>query len=219
MNWLRATTDEKKEQRKDEIYQAAFSLFLEKGYIDVSFNQIAVQAGFTKSNVYRYYSSKEEIFLNIYLDLFKSWFKSLISHVNKLDVDTTPESFSKSVVKSFNKHENFLNLMPFLYVSLEKNSSFESLKFFKSFSKEIIDEFSASFTRVYPKLTDEEARFFLKTLNAFVTTFWSSSSYNEILSKVYEEKDYKALRPDFKKDLLKSVEALLTGILDKKNKK
>lgn len=144
MNWLRATTDEKKEIRKEKIYQAAFDLFNERGYIDVSFNQIALKAGFAKSNLYRYYSSKEEIFLHIYTDLLKNWFKNLIAQINKLEVNATPSSFSKAVSKSFNRHKKFLDLMPFLYISLEKNSSSQSLKLFKSFTRDIFEEFSLS---------------------------------------------------------------------------
>ena len=62
MNWQRARTDEKKNERKEAIYQAAFTLFKNNGYDKVSFNAIAVEAGFTKSNMYRYFCSKDEIF-------------------------------------------------------------------------------------------------------------------------------------------------------------
>jgi len=62
MNWQRARTDEKKNERKEAIYQAALTLFKKNGYDKVSFNGIAAEAGFTKSNMYRYFSSKEDIF-------------------------------------------------------------------------------------------------------------------------------------------------------------
>ncbi|WP_231870349.1 MULTISPECIES: TetR/AcrR family transcriptional regulator [unclassified Marinomonas] len=61
-----------KSERKEAIYQAAFTLFKEKGYEGVSFNGIAAQAGFTKSNMYRYFTSKEEVFLNVFGDLFEN---------------------------------------------------------------------------------------------------------------------------------------------------
>jgi AcrR family transcriptional regulator len=71
MNWQRATTDEKKVERKEAIYKAALLLYKKKSYESISFNAIAVEAGFTKSNMYRYFSSKEEIFLNIFAQLFQ----------------------------------------------------------------------------------------------------------------------------------------------------
>jgi AcrR family transcriptional regulator len=41
MNWQRARTDDKKNERKEAIYQAALTLFKDKGYEGVSFNAIA----------------------------------------------------------------------------------------------------------------------------------------------------------------------------------
>ena len=83
MNWQRATTDEKKNERKDVIYSAALALFKENGYDKVSFNGIAAKAGFTKSNMYRYFSSKEEVFLSIFAALFKQWTASFSYLIKK----------------------------------------------------------------------------------------------------------------------------------------
>jgi len=84
MNWQRARTDENKNERKEAIYKAAFSLFKKNGYDKVSFNGIAAEAGFTKSNMYRYFSSKEEIFLNIFANLFEAWFETIPSNCKVL---------------------------------------------------------------------------------------------------------------------------------------
>ncbi|WP_033078907.1 TetR/AcrR family transcriptional regulator [Thalassotalea sp. ND16A] len=46
MNWQRARTDEKKNERKEAIFKAAFALFKKRGYDNVSFNSIAAEAGY-----------------------------------------------------------------------------------------------------------------------------------------------------------------------------
>lgn len=50
MNWQRARTEENKSTKKEAIFNAAFLLFKRDGYEKVSFNNIAVTAGFAKSN-------------------------------------------------------------------------------------------------------------------------------------------------------------------------
>lgn len=56
-------------------------LFKKRGYENVTLNGIAVEAGFTKSNLYRSFSSREEIFLSIFSGLFSEWFAPLRPNV------------------------------------------------------------------------------------------------------------------------------------------
>ena len=49
-------------QKQATIVQAALDLFLEQGYAATSMDAVANHAGVTKQTVYRYYSSKEELF-------------------------------------------------------------------------------------------------------------------------------------------------------------
>ena len=83
-------------------------LFSKKnGYDRVSFNGIAAEAGFTKSNMYRYFSSKEEIFLNIFSDLFEDWADDCIKRLKKLKQDATAEKFAKAYLNSLIAHPHF----------------------------------------------------------------------------------------------------------------
>nr|WP_297290938.1 TetR/AcrR family transcriptional regulator [Oceanicoccus sp.] len=85
MNWQRARTNENKSKRKEAIYKAAFELFKKNGYDNVSFNGIAAEAGFTKSNMYRYFSSKEEIFLTVFSGLLRNGLMTVASGCNNLN--------------------------------------------------------------------------------------------------------------------------------------
>jgi TetR/AcrR family transcriptional repressor of mexJK operon len=49
-------------QKQSTIVQAALDLFLMQGYAETSMDAVANEAGVTKQTVYRYYSSKEELF-------------------------------------------------------------------------------------------------------------------------------------------------------------
>lgn len=51
--------------RKEEIINAAENLFYEDGYDNVSMDQIAKKAEFTKRTIYQYFTSKEDLFFAV----------------------------------------------------------------------------------------------------------------------------------------------------------
>ena len=218
MNWQRARTDEKKNERKEAIHQAAFTLFKKKGYEDVSFNSIAKEAGFTKSNMYRYFSSREEIFLNIFSDLFKIWTDDCIKGLQTLKQEAEAPDFAKIWVTSFLSHPQFLDLTPLLFVSLEKNSSYEQLFQFKNLAKNLLYQVSIEICRVYPDITGENAFKFLNLSYAATSGYWAASAQNEVLEKIYQQEMLKDLKIDFEKDLTDSIEIIIKGIRAKQVK-
>lgn len=213
MDWQRATTDTQKESRKNEIFEATLSLFKELGYENVSFNRIAKEAGFTKSNMYRYFKSKEDIFLSIFGELFKTWQMNYMDELRTLKVNESYTVFAETWVDSYLKHPNFLDLVPLLFISLERNSSYEQLSKFKSMSKELLFEVSLEVCRVYPSLEPDRAFRLINTSFAATSNFWASNFQNETLRKIYEEDEFKFLKPNFKEDLTSSIEIFLRGLL------
>lgn len=212
MNWQRARTDDKKNERKEAIYQAAFTLFKEKGYDAVSFNGIAAQAGFTKSNMYRYFSSKEEIFLNVFGDLFERWFVDCIAQLQGYDSEEDSQVFAKSWVNTLLKHPEFLDLTPLMFISLEANSSYEQLIEFKRRSKGLLYQLALEIGRIYPALQGENAFQFLTLSYAATTNYWAGSKQNDALSKVYALEEFQDLRPDFERNLINSIAIIIRGI-------
>ena len=52
--------------KKAEIYRCARELFVEKGFKDTSVAEIMQQAGYATGSYYRYYPSKDHLFMEIY---------------------------------------------------------------------------------------------------------------------------------------------------------
>ncbi|NRB41539.1 MAG: TetR family transcriptional regulator [Pseudomonadales bacterium] len=212
MNWQRATTDEKKNERKQAIYKAAFDLFKKNGYDKVSFNGIAAEAGFTKSNMYRYFSSKEEIFLNVFSELFQKWVEDCSKRLQQLEQDETIAHFANTWVQSLISHPHFLDLCPLLFISLESNSSFEQLLEFKRMAKNLLYQLTLEISRVYPDIHDEKAFKLLTLTHAATTNYWAAATQNETLKKIYQQDEFKELKPDFENDLSTSIEIFIQGI-------
>ncbi len=212
MNWQRARTDERKNERKEAIYTAAFSLLKEHGYNDISFNGIATKAGFTKSNMYRYFSSKEDIFLSVFMELFEVWFGDCQARLQKLSKNSPLSKFANLWLDVYLAHPEFLDLIPLLFTSLEKNSSFEQLVKFKKRSKELLYLLAMEIGRIYPNVQGEKAFRFLSLSFAATSSYWAGSTENEALARVYALDELKEIRPDFKHDLSASIEVIIRGL-------
>jgi len=212
MSWQRARTDEKKNQRKEEIYKAAFALFKKNGYDKVSFNSIAVEAGFTKSNMYRYFSSKEEIFLNVFADLFEQWVEEFRRLLQQLDQNAPAQKFAKSWVDSMLEQPKFLDLIPILFISLERNSSFEQLLEFKRLAMGLLFSITIDITRIYPEIEGDKAFRLLNLSYAATANYWSATMQSDALKKVYELDEFMMLRPDFENDLTTAIEIIIAGL-------
>ena len=213
MDWQRARSDEKKDERKAAICAAAMRLFQKSGYEKVTLNGIAVEAGFAKSNLYRYFSSREEIFLSIFSRLFSQWSAAWSKRLKGFDENEPIPNFAESWVQSFLANPAFLDLTTVLFVSLERNSSYEQLVEFKRHSMNLLYPLSLEISRIYPELNNEQAFQCLSLSFAATSNYCALATQNDALKKIYEQEEFAPLRPNFESDLRAAVEITVHGLL------
>jgi AcrR family transcriptional regulator len=80
MTFVRARQPEQKEERRAHLLATARAL-LDGGtpLQDLSLNELARQAAMTKSNVYRYFESREAVLIELLRDEWFAWFATLTS--------------------------------------------------------------------------------------------------------------------------------------------
>ena len=156
MDWERARQPEQKAVRRKAILDAARSLFTELGYDEISLNGIAREAGMNKANVYRYFSSREEIFLTIYEAEQDQFIRSLIARLKKIRAKDTVRAICRAWVEVAMEHQALLDLLPQLSTSMEKNSSVGQLVGFKKLMFDRVGELLQTLERVYPQLNLEQ---------------------------------------------------------------
>jgi len=109
-------------------------------------------------------------------------------------------------------HKQFLDLTPILFVSLERNSSYEQLLDFKKLAKDLLYMLSIEITRIYPDIHIDKAFKFLNLSFAATSSFWAASTQNEALKKIYEQEMFKDLETTFEEDLASSIEVIIKGL-------
>ncbi len=96
-----------KEKRKTDIALAAMDLFAEEGFEKTTISSIAQRMGIGKGTVYEYFSSKEELIIEVILTVYKNY-----------------ENTVKQAVQDYEEPENkihvFLNSSVFNFINDQK---------------------------------------------------------------------------------------------------
>ncbi|PKM83268.1 MAG: TetR/AcrR family transcriptional regulator [Firmicutes bacterium HGW-Firmicutes-14] len=136
--------------KKADIFKAGRELFYDKGFKDTNISQVAKAAGIGVGTFYNYYSSKEELFIEIYIkeneDLKKRLFESLdlnddpVTLVIKLVTQNISQMNSNRILKEWYNKELFSKLEKYFY----EKGGFESIdKLARSGKEELIKKWKA----------------------------------------------------------------------------
>lgn len=132
--------------------------------------------------------------------------------MQKLEQDAQIKTFAHTWLNSLLSHPKLLDLMPILFVSLERNSSFEQLLEFKRLSMNLLYSITLDISRKYPDIEGEKAFKFLTLSYAATANYWAATMQSEALKKIYQLDEFKTLRPNFEKDLTTSIEIIIQGL-------
>jgi AcrR family transcriptional regulator len=164
MDWIRARSDEQIEQRVKEILDATARLYEINRYEDITFTMIAREADFTRSNLYRYFETKEDIFLELISHDIEIWRNHVLETFP--DEFIPAQEFAERWVNLLLEHTRLIKLFTILYTMLERNASMEALVAFK---QKILGELgivSEKLAKVLPFTSLEAIGEFLNTQTA-----------------------------------------------------
>ncbi|MDO5155055.1 MAG: TetR family transcriptional regulator [Eubacteriales bacterium] len=128
-NFQRAKSKENKTIRYQQIMDVADHLFHHSTYHDITLSVISKELNLARGGLYKYVSSKEEIFLSLYLQKEEAFVKDVCNTLssNTQTIDSIAETFSQA----FYKHIDLLKYHQILNSIIETNVSVEKLADFK----------------------------------------------------------------------------------------
>lgn len=198
-DFIRARTDSQKQVRMAEIKAAAASLFKEMPYSDITLTTISSKLGWSRANLYKYITTKEEIFLEITEDEMQKYFDALNA--------AFPEGnkYSSSVVAEvwagiLNANQEYLKYTSILTSIIEKNVSVDRLAVFK---KKYYDS-ALTFTKRLSdmlRISEEEAYKGFINILYFAGAVASSCEKNLLIQKALEKINITAPQTDFYDEL------------------
>ena len=78
-DFIRARSSEQKSQRMADIKRATAQLYRDFPYHEITLTTIAERLGWSRASLYKYVTTKEEIFLELSADARNAYFEDLLS--------------------------------------------------------------------------------------------------------------------------------------------
>jgi len=130
----RAVHPDQKQERRQAILDAAWRLFQKKDYLQINMNDIAHATGLAKGTTYRYFETKEALFLALLQQQLELWVKSLELMLQKLprQSDQLIQGVAESLANSFQDRPELMRLLAIWHVTLEQNIDYSSTRQFRA---------------------------------------------------------------------------------------
>lgn len=177
--YIRARSDEQKEERMTQIKNTADSLFKAMPYTDITLSTIAEKLGWSRANLYKYVTTKEEIFLGIEQDRMSEYFSSMLAAFPKnchLSSETVAEIWTAQV----QSHEDFFRYLAFLLTIIERNVTVERLTTFKKTYYNFANELKVRLSFAL-EISEEKAIALIGSVQNFAASYFSSCLENPLI--------------------------------------
>ena len=207
--FIRARQPEQIEQRFATILDAAMALFQEKGLENVTLTDIGIRAGTAKSNLYRYFESREHIYLVTLQKVAADWEADVRARLQKLGGKGTVAVVAEVITDAFIRAEQYSTLITVINTVLEKKLAPKLVAKFRSGFYERRRRFSSDLAAALPGRSAE--MWFPLTLHIFthVAGLWPLCHPSPDSEKMLAEPEFAHLNLDFKVEMSKFLQVLL----------
>lgn len=207
--FVRARRPEQKQQRREAILVAARELARTSGVRGVSLGAVADAVGLAKSNLSRYFGTREEIYLELLAEEWQAWARDVTDRLGQ--VDDTAEAVVV-LARTFVERRLFCDLLSHASTSLEQNVSVSAAATFKHTVHDLVAQTGAVVGRA-TALTDREGRELVAMASGLAGTLYPAANPPEALRQLYSEDPVLAAeRPDVLPTLIRMLTALAAGL-------
>ena len=155
------------EDRKDEIISACATLYQKLSFKEITLQKIGDATTFTRTSIYNYFHTKEEIFLALLQREYELWIEEL-SAIEKNNSALTPEEFADKLAKSLENREQLLKLMSMNHFDMETNSRIENLIEFKKSYGNSLQAVKRCLDKFFPTMAETDKENFMYAFFPFV---------------------------------------------------
>ena len=153
--------------RKEEILDACATLYETMGFRDITIRDIGAKTSFTRTSIYNYFQTKEEIFLALLQREHEVWSADL-EELARWDKALSVEEFAHELARTLEKRGCMLKLMSMNLYDMERNSRLENLAAFKQAYAGALQAVILCLETFFPRMGAGEVRDFLYAFFPFL---------------------------------------------------
>ena len=121
---------ERTNARKEEIINACEKLYQTMSFKDITLKEIGKETSFSRTSIYNYFQTKEEIFLALLKREYDLWIRELCEAMESEET-MTDDQIADVLARTLDNHRQLLKIMSMNHYDLEENSRMELLVEFK----------------------------------------------------------------------------------------
>ena len=153
--------------RKEEIISACRKLYETMSFKDIMLKEIGKQTSFTRTSIYNYFETKEEIFLALFAQEYELFAEDLDRLLEQREM-LPPDELSSELAHALERRPLMLKLLSMNLYDMEANSRMERLVEFKKAYGESSAAVDRCLKKFVPGLTEENRQTFLYAFLPFV---------------------------------------------------
>jgi AcrR family transcriptional regulator len=219
MTFQRARSEEQREARRQGILGVATEMLAEMPVADISLNELSRRTGLAKSNVLRYFESREAILLELLDSAWRDWLARLAVDLAITVSAAAPASargdqVADALARSLAAKPALCDLLNAQAAVLERNVSPDVAALYKRTALANVAALGQLLVSHMPELS-EHATFRLGgAVTMMAGALWPHTQPTPAMLAAYEaDPELAAMRLDFLATLREAVEVLISGLL------
>jgi AcrR family transcriptional regulator len=220
MEFQRARSDEQREQRRRVILSTTAAMLTEMPVAQLSLNELSRRVGLAKSNVLRYFESREAILLELLDRELRDWITELEQSLKQMGGTAHERGgiVAGQLARSLAARPVMCDLISAQAAVLERNISTEVALRHKRTTAESVQVLVDVITRVIPELTPAQAYQLIAITLLMTSAAWPQSQPSEALCAAYAaDPAVAATQMDFTDFMRQTVELSISGIISRRN--
>ncbi len=125
-----AASTKRTNARKEEIINACEKLYQTMSFKEITLKEIGKETSFSRTSIYNYFQTKEEIFLALLKREYDTWIMQFQEAIDAKEA-MADEEIADILAKTLNDRQQLLKIMSMNHYDLEENSRMELLIDFK----------------------------------------------------------------------------------------
>jgi AcrR family transcriptional regulator len=214
----RARSDEQRAIRRQTILDTAAAMLEEMPVSELSLNELSRRVGLAKSNVLRYFDSREAVLLELLDALSREWLAHLAEAIpsnvsRRAGFERRAEQLAGVVARSLAARPVLCDLLSAQAAVLEHNVSTEAIASFKRRGVAHAATFGELIRRALPELSEDQAWRLVLGALLLASALWAHATPPQAVLDAYAQiPELSSMRVDFAEALEDSLATLAIGL-------
>lgn len=172
--------------RKEEIIAACRKLYETMSFKEITLKEIGQQTSFTRTSIYNYFETKEEIFLALFAQEY-DYFSQDLDRLCEQNEALTLDELASALARALERRPLMLKLLSMNMYDMEANSRMERLVAFKTAYGASKDALDRCLKRFVPALDEKGRQTFLYAFLPFVYGLYPYTMVTEKQKQAMQE--------------------------------